>query len=119
MILVYNFFIPSESIWGILRSSWYSRLVVFFGVAYRPCAAEATNRVLSLRSTRCLTKTPLFLNVLFSFHTFGIVVPTILAMSSSLYRPSETKSCIRSFLVGLLLGKLAVIIVVSRYGNGK
>src|SRR5215469_13854891 len=107
MILVYNFFIPSGSIGGILRSSWYSRLAAFLWLEYIPCA-EATNRVLSLRSTR-LTRTPLLLKILFSFHTFGIVVPTSPAISPSEYWPSEINSCMCSFLLGrLLLGKLAV-----------
>jgi hypothetical protein len=115
-ILLYNCFIPSESIAGILRSSWYSRLAVFFWLAYTPCDVEATNSVLSVLSIRCLTRTPLFLKVLFSFHTFGIVVPTILAMSSSVYCPSEINSCMRSFLLGLLLGNR--IAMVSKYSDG-
>jgi hypothetical protein len=93
------FFIPSESIGGILRSSWYSRVAAFLRVAYTPCSAEVTNTVLSLRSTQCLTRTPLFLKVLFSFHTFEIVVRFLQCPHRNTGRRKLTHVCALSYSV--------------------
>ena len=75
--------------------------------------------VLDITCVSRRTRRPAIFDLLFSFHTYASVVPTILAMSLVEYLPSESSLNIIFFLLVESSGNAMVSLILGKYNKVK